>query len=84
MRATKSRVECHQASNLKILITDREREILNLISYELTEKEIALKLFLSPHTVQSHRRNLMAKLGAKNTAGLIVRAFKNRLLTIDL
>lgn len=54
-----------------IELTDREREVLKLIADELTQKEIADKLFISTHTVIYHRRNLLAKLDVKNTAGLI-------------
>ncbi len=56
-------------------LTDREIELVRLIADELTMKEIANKLYLSEHTVKTHRKNLMAKLGVKNTAGLIKKAF---------
>lgn len=52
-------------------LTGREIEILKLIAFELTNKEIADKLIISPRTVHSHRRNLMQKIGVKNTAGLV-------------
>jgi DNA-binding NarL/FixJ family response regulator len=53
-----------------IIITKREQEILNLVSNGKTSAEIADKLFLSVRTVESHRYNLMQKLGIKNAAGL--------------
>lgn len=53
------------------IITEREIEILKLISEGLTNAEIAEKLFLSPLTVDRHRKNIIIKLGAKNTASLI-------------
>lgn len=56
-------------------LTDREIEIVQLIADELTMKEIADKVFLSEHTVKTHRKNIMAKLDVKNTAGLIKKAF---------
>lgn len=52
-------------------LSDREVEVLKLIAQEFTNKEIAEKLFISPRTVDSHRRNLMEKLCCKNTAGLV-------------
>ncbi len=52
-------------------ITRREREVLNLIMKELTNQEIADKLFISLRTVETHRYNLLQKLNAKNTAGLL-------------
>lgn len=56
-------------------LSDREVEIVQLIANELTMKEIADKVFLSEHTVKTHRKNIMAKLDVKNTAGLIKKAF---------
>ncbi len=53
-----------------VIITKREQEILNLVSVGKTSSEIADKLFLSVRTVESHRYNLMQKLGIKNAAGL--------------
>jgi DNA-binding NarL/FixJ family response regulator len=61
-------------------LTDRELEVLNLIGQEFSTQEIADKLFLSFHTVESHRANLMYKAGVKNTAGLIRWAVENDLL----
>ncbi|MGN6476990.1 MAG: LuxR C-terminal-related transcriptional regulator [Flavipsychrobacter sp.] len=52
-------------------ITRREREVLNLIMKELTNQEIADKLFISLRTVETHRYNLLQKLDARNTAGLL-------------
>ncbi len=64
-------------------ISPREAEVLHLISNEYTTKEIANTLYISTHTADSHRKNLMLKLGAKNTAGLIRRGFENRLLGVN-
>jgi len=52
-------------------ITDREKEILQLISEGMTNPEIAKKVFLSYHTVVSHRKTLLRKLNAKTSAELI-------------
>jgi len=60
-------------------LTAREKEILNLIIQEFTTEEIATKLFVSAKTVESHRSNLIQKLGVKNTAGLVRVAFEKGL-----
>lgn len=60
-------------------ITEREREVLTLICKELTNAEIAERLNISVRTVDSHRRNLLQKIGAKNTAGLVKFAIKTGL-----
>ncbi len=55
----------------QLLLTRREIEVLKLIAEGLTNHEIAEKLFISDSTVDSHRKNLIAKLNVKNTAALI-------------
>ena len=52
-------------------LTAREQEILRLVADGLTTAQIAEKLFTSPRTVESHRQNIMAKTGTKNTAALV-------------
>lgn len=52
-------------------LTEREIQVLKLITEEFTNQEIADKLFISVRTVDAHRRNLMEKIGAKNMAGLV-------------
>ena len=61
-------------------ITDRELEVVRLISEGLSNKLIADKLELSTHTVNTHRKNLMTKLNIPNTAGIVMFAVKNNLL----
>ncbi len=61
-------------------LTDREIEVLKLIAHENSNPEIAEKLFISIRTVDTHRRNLLEKLGAKNTAGLVKYAIRNGLV----
>ena len=61
-------------------LSTREKEILKLISQELTAQEIADKLFISMNTVNTHRRNLLSKLNMKNTAGLVKYAVENGFL----
>lgn len=53
------------------LLTRREKEVLILIAEGLTNHEIADKLFISTTTVDTHRKNLLAKFAVKNTATLI-------------
>jgi len=62
------------------LLTRREKEILSLIAEGFTNPEIAQKLFISPSTVDSHRKHLLAKMSMKNTASLIKFAVENKLI----
>jgi DNA-binding NarL/FixJ family response regulator len=64
-----------------IPLTRREKDVLQLIVKEFTNHEIAEKLFISVRTVDAHRRNLLEKTGARNTAGLVKYAIENRLDT---
>jgi len=61
-------------------LTDREREILHLLVEDHTQKEISEKLFISPHTVDTHLRNIYAKLQVHSRSGAIVKALRERLL----
>lgn len=63
-------------------ISAREIEVLHLVAYEHTAREIAQKLYISNHTAISHRKHLMEKLDVKNTAGLVRRAFELGLLSL--
>lgn len=63
-------------------LSPREREILCLIALGSTSKEIAAKLFISAATVETHRTNLMSKLGVRNVAGLVLYAFQYGLLDV--
>jgi DNA-binding NarL/FixJ family response regulator len=58
-------------------LSEREKEILKLICQEYSTQEVAEKLYISFHTVESHRANLMSKAGVKNTAGLVKWAVEN-------
>ena len=57
------------------MITPKEREVLQLIANGLSSKEIAQRLSISFYTVQTHRKNMLAKTQAKNTPELIVKIF---------
>jgi two-component system response regulator NreC len=61
------------------ILSRRELEVLKLICREYSNAEIADKLFLSVSTVETHRKNLIAKLGVNNTVGLVKFAIKNKL-----
>jgi len=61
-------------------LTRREKEILELVVEEFTTQEIADKLFVSLSTVETHRKNLLSKLGVRNTAGLVRVAMEKGLL----
>jgi len=62
------------------VLTPREKEILELIAEGYTNPQIAEKIFLSQFTVDSHRKNLLAKLNVKNTASLIRLAVERKLI----
>ncbi|MDG2449067.1 MAG: helix-turn-helix transcriptional regulator [Saprospiraceae bacterium] len=65
-------------------ISDREKEVLYLIAYEHTTNEIAAKLYLSTHTVISHRKNLLWKMDVRNVAGLVRKGFERGLIDLKL
>lgn len=64
-------------------ITTRELEILNLLSYGYTSREMGYKLSLSEETIRSHRKNLILKLDAKNSANLVRIAFENQVIILE-
>lgn len=64
-------------------LSDREREILICIVHGMTNKEIAAKLFLSTHTVNTHRRNIISKLQIHSPAGLTIYAIVNKLVELE-
>src|SRR5690625_1271743 len=72
MNATKNKVE----------LTEREKEILQLIVQEKTTKEIAEQLCLSNKTVETHRSNIMQKLEVKNIAGMVKKAIMQGLAEV--
>lgn len=61
----------------------REQEIITLIAEGMTNTVIAERLFLSPHTVNTHRKNIMQKLGVKNTASIVMYAVKSNLVNVN-
>ena len=63
-----------------IILTRREKEVLELIAEGMTNNVIGQKLFISTATVDTHRKNLLAKLNAKNTASLVRMATQLQLI----
>jgi DNA-binding NarL/FixJ family response regulator len=66
-----------------VSISEREMEIIRYVSEGLSNQEIADKIFLSVHTVNTHRKNIMGKLGITNTAGLVMYAVRNQLVATN-
>lgn len=64
----------------KGLLTNREIEILRLITREFNSRQIAEILFISEHTVETHRKNILRKTGASNLVGLVKYAYANNLI----
>jgi two-component system response regulator NreC len=63
------------------LLTEREREVLQLLAEGMSNKEAAVVLNLSPYTVETHRTNLMQKLGIHNTAEIVLYAVRKGVIT---
>ena len=64
-----------------VKISAREAEIISLVAEGMTNKQIAEQLFLSAHTVITHRKNIMNKLGLNNTAGLVLFAIRQNIIS---
>lgn len=71
----------HEFNCEPVSISDRELEVIKLIAEGYTNNEIAEKLFLSPHTVNTHRKNILQKLGVNNTAAIVMYAVKTQLVS---
>jgi DNA-binding NarL/FixJ family response regulator len=79
---TQKSIQNTNKSIKEISLTNRERQILKLITQEATNTDISLSLNISKRTVEAHKKNIFLKLGAKNTIGLIKIALKSKLLKI--
>ncbi len=66
-----------------VSLTDRELQIVGLIAEGYTNSQIAAVLYISNHTVNTHRKNIMKKLGVNNTAGIVMYAVKTDLVSPD-
>lgn len=67
--------------NENLRLSNRELEVLKLIAEGYTNYEIADKIFVSAHTVATHRKNLMKKFQARNNVDLVISAIKDQLIT---
>lgn len=74
------RDKARSQTDARQVLTPREIEVVRLISEEYSTATIAEKLFLSPRTVDTHRKNILEKTGAKTIVGLMRYVFDNNLL----
>jgi DNA-binding NarL/FixJ family response regulator len=79
MNIVKRKTSGNKIEGVPIPLTNREKDVLKYIVQEFTNQEIAEKLFISVRTVDAHRRNLLEKTGARNTAGLVKFALENNI-----
>jgi DNA-binding NarL/FixJ family response regulator len=70
-----------ESASDEIQLSKREIDVIRLIAEEHTTQEIADKLFISQHTVETHRKNLLSKLNVRNTAGLVKYALQKGLVS---
>ena len=84
-RAIDAYLEKAETSKLDVLdtLSSREREILSLAAAGLTSAEIASKLFISTRTVETHRANVMRKIGLRTHTDLVLFAVRRGILNID-
>ncbi|WP_330443927.1 response regulator transcription factor [Flavobacterium sp. C4GT6] len=85
---TNIKEEIHDKEELSILeddklLTEREKEILRLISMQKTAKEIGEILTITPRTVEGHKNNIFIKTGTKNIAGLVIYAIQHHIVTTE-
>ena len=64
----------------QIGLTNRERQVLQLLCQGKTTEEISNELFLSSRTIEGHRKNLLDKTGSRNATALVAWAFKNNVV----
>jgi two-component system, NarL family, response regulator NreC len=76
------RLKRHEIDDSYDLLTDREKQVLQLLASGRTNKEVATELTLGVSTVESHRLNLMQKLNLHNTAELVLYAVKKKILRV--
>ena len=79
---TQKSIQNTDKSIKEISLTNRERQILKLITQEATNTDISLSLNISKRTVEAHKKNIFLKLGATNTIGLVKIALTSKLLKI--
>lgn len=77
---TKELITSYRKKEVKVVLTPREIEILKLVCEELSSSEIAERLFISSHTAETHRKNILSKTGCKNSVGLVRYAIENGII----
>jgi DNA-binding NarL/FixJ family response regulator len=82
LKKSATRSKAIPSLNSENILSDREKEVVQLLCMELTASEIAQKMNLSPRTVESIKDRLMERFGLKNTAGLVFYAVKNNLIDL--
>jgi DNA-binding NarL/FixJ family response regulator len=80
-KQVRSLIKPDPATNQPEEISEREKDVLKLVAVGMTNKEIAEKLYISSHTVITHRKNITSKLGIKTIAGLTVYAIIHKLVS---
>ena len=73
----------HTFNTVREQLSERETEVLKLIISGMSNKEIADKLFISIHTVVSHRKNISQKTGIKSQSGLTIYAISNKIINLE-
>ena len=64
-----------------VQLSNRELQIIQFIAEGYTNSQIAAIVYLSNHTINTHRKNIMKKLGVNNTAGIVMYAVKNEMVS---
>jgi len=80
-KSVRDKATANRPDFTKAGLSDREKEVLIMICRELTIREIAQRLSLSENTVRNHRVNMMEKIGAHNTVGMVKYAYDSGLIT---
>jgi two-component system, NarL family, response regulator NreC len=76
------RLQRHEVQDSYDLLTDREKQVLQLLASGKTNKEVATELALGVSTIETHRLNLMQKLNLHNTAELVLYAVRKKILRV--
>jgi DNA-binding CsgD family transcriptional regulator len=76
-------IKNEEGNNDDFSLTEREKNIVRLVAIGLSSMEIADKLFLSIHTINTHRKNILRKLGIKTASGLMVYALMNQIVNLE-
>ena len=80
LKKSANRAKTIPSLNNEIVMSDKEKEVVRLLCMEFTASEIAIKMEISPRTVESIKDRLMERFGLKNTAGLVFFAVKNNMI----